>query len=311
MAFRIGIQLPEVERVVRWPEFRDLATCAEEVGFDSIWIGDHLLYRGDDRPERAPWEAWTQLAALAAVTRRVELGPLVACVAFHPPAVIAAMAASVDEISAGRLVLGLGAGWNRTEFDAFGVPFDRRVDRFELAFDAIEQLVHGRRVSVDHPLLRLDDAVLRPPSARPAGRPMPIMIGSNGPRMLRATLARADRWNTWFTDHGNDPDRFADLVTMVDAVAIGCGRRAGDVERSACVLVTTGDSRGERSIPNDVAPIHLPGDAGVAALASFAERGAHEVILVADPIDLGSVERLGGALPAIRHAADRVERRAS
>ena len=101
-----------------------MARAAEEVGFDSIWLGDHLLY---DEPERAPWEAWTLLSALAAVTERVTLGPLVACAGFHPPGLLAKMAATIDEVSGGRFVLGLGAGWNRREFDAFGIPYDRRV----------------------------------------------------------------------------------------------------------------------------------------------------------------------------------------
>src|SRR5205807_7577268 len=111
-----------------------MARSAEDAGFDSLWLGDHLLYRGDGRPERGPWEAWTMLSALAAVTERVTLGPLVACTAFHPPGLIAKMAATVDEVSGGRFVLGLGAGWNREEFAAFGLPYDRRVSRFEEAF---------------------------------------------------------------------------------------------------------------------------------------------------------------------------------
>jgi len=112
---KIGIQLPEVEREVRWPEYLAMAKAAEEVGFESVWLGDHLLYDG---PERAPWEAWTLLSALAAATHTVRLGPLVACAGFHPPAVLAKMASTIDEVSGGRFVLGLGSGWNRREFDA-------------------------------------------------------------------------------------------------------------------------------------------------------------------------------------------------
>src|SRR3954462_14695378 len=144
---RIGIQLPEVEREVRWPEYLAIAAAAEAGGFDSVWVGDHLLYRGDGRPERGPWEAWTLLAGLAAATERVALGPLVACAAFHPPAVLAKMAATVDEVSGGRFVLGLGAGWNRREFDAFGLPFDRRVARFEEAFAIVRGLLAGEEVT--------------------------------------------------------------------------------------------------------------------------------------------------------------------
>ena len=98
----IGVQLPEVERDVRWPEVVAMAHAAEEVGFDSIWLGDHLLYRSDGRPERGPWDSWTMLAALAASTERVRLGPLVACSAFHPPGMLARMATTIDEVSGGR-----------------------------------------------------------------------------------------------------------------------------------------------------------------------------------------------------------------
>src|SRR5438477_12960015 len=143
----VGVQLPEVERDVRWPELLAMARVAEESGFDSIWVGDHMLYRGDGRPERGPWDAWTLLAALAASTERVRLGPLVASTAFHPPGLIARMAATIDELSGGRFVLGLGAGWNEVEFRSFGIPFDRLVSRFEGSFEIIRRLVAGERVS--------------------------------------------------------------------------------------------------------------------------------------------------------------------
>ena len=128
---RVGVQLPEVEREVRWPEYVAMARRAEDLGFDTIWVGDHLLYRFADGSTRGPWEVWTLLAAIAASTTRIRLGPLVASTAFHAPAMLAKLAATVDEISGGRLILGLGAGWNETEFRAFGFPFDHRVDRFE------------------------------------------------------------------------------------------------------------------------------------------------------------------------------------
>ena len=143
----VGVQLPEVEREVRWPELRDIATAAEDCGFDSIWLGDHMLYRDDGRPERGPWDAWTALAGLAASTERVQLGPLVASTAFHPPGLIARMAATIDELSGGRFVLGLGAGWNEVEFRTFGIPFDRLVSRFEESFEIIRHLVAGEHVS--------------------------------------------------------------------------------------------------------------------------------------------------------------------
>src|SRR5690349_5316463 len=131
VACRIGVQLPEVERSVPWPEVAAMAQAAESAGFDSIWLGDHLLYDLPDGTVRGPWEVWTALAALAAVTERVQLGPFVACTSFHAPAMLAKLAATVDGISGGRLVLGLGAGWNQREYTAFGFPYDKRISRFE------------------------------------------------------------------------------------------------------------------------------------------------------------------------------------
>ena len=112
---KVGVQLPEVERPVRWPELRDMAQTAEGIGLDSIWAGDHLLYRRETG-NVGPWEVWTSLAGLAEATKKVELGPLVAATSFHAPAMLAKMAATVDEISGGRLILGLGAGWNEPDY---------------------------------------------------------------------------------------------------------------------------------------------------------------------------------------------------
>src|ERR1700741_1060492 len=133
---RVGVQLPEVEREVRWPELLDMARAVDDLGFDGLWVGEHLLYRWPNRPARGPWEAWTLMAALAAVTSNVTIGPLVACPSLHHPA-----APTIDEIAGGRFVLGLGAGWNETEFRAFGFPFDQRVARFEEAFTIIRTLL--------------------------------------------------------------------------------------------------------------------------------------------------------------------------
>ena len=169
---KVGVQLPEVEREVRWSELLAIARAAEAGGFDSVWLGDHMLYRGDGRAERGPWDAWTTLAALAASTERVRLGPLVAATAFHPPGLIARMAAAVDELSGGRFVLGLGTGWNEVEFRAFGIPFDYRVARFEEAFEIVRRLLAGERVSFEGRYHRVEDAVLLPPPARR----VPLMV---------------------------------------------------------------------------------------------------------------------------------------
>jgi probable F420-dependent oxidoreductase len=275
-----------------------MAETAERAGFDSVWVGDHLLYRGDDRGERGPWEAWTTLAALAAVTDRVELGPLVACAGFHRPAMLAKLAATVDEISGGRLVLGLGAGWNRPEFDAFGVPYDHRVSRFEEAFEIIRRLVAGERVTFDGRFHSVADVVLLPPPVRTP----PIMIGSNGPRMLSIALPQADRWNSWWDGYGNTPDGFAELNGTISDAARAAGRDPADIDRSACVLYAPAPPS-ERPATDDAPPVVGGPDELAAHLAALADAGADEAILVLDPITTESIERAGAALTALDRAS--------
>jgi probable F420-dependent oxidoreductase len=289
---RVGIQLPEVEREVRWPEYLALARAAEEVGFDSIWLGDHLLYRGDGRPERGPWDCWTMLAGLAAATERVHLGPLVACTAFHEPGLLARAAAAVDEISGGRLVFGIGSGWNEAEFRAFGLPFDRRVSRFEEAFEIVRRLLDGEHVTFEGRFHQVDDAVLLPPPVRRT----PLMIGATGPRMLSIGLPHAQAWNTWYDKYGNTPDGFADLNAQIDAAAEQAGRAPGEIERSACVLAVLDRESGERPLEDGVPPV----EGGPAELAKhlreLADAGADEAIIVVSPIREESIRTLGATL---------------
>jgi alkanesulfonate monooxygenase SsuD/methylene tetrahydromethanopterin reductase-like flavin-dependent oxidoreductase (luciferase family) len=285
---RVGVQLPEVEREVRWQEVAAIARAAEESGFESIWVGDHFLYRGGGRAERGPWDAWTQLAALAVLTTRVRLGPLVAATAFHTPGVIARMAASIDEICGGRFVLGLGAGWNETEFRAFGFPFDRTVSRFEESFEIVRGLLAGEHVTFNGEFHSVDDAVLLPPPRRV----VPIMLGSNGARMLGIALPHVNAWNTWFRSYGNTVDGFANLRGDIDAASVKAGRDPAELIHSACVLVKVGDGPGER--PNDIPPVALKDL--VSHLRLLGEAGADEAILVLDPIDERSTREVATAI---------------
>jgi probable F420-dependent oxidoreductase len=294
---RLGIQLPEVERDVRWAEYLAMARAAEEGGFDSLWLGDHLLYPPGDRglPERGPWEAWTLMSALAAATERVELGPLVACAGFHPPGLLAKMAATIDEVSGGRFVLGLGAGWNRREFDAFGIPYDRRVSRFEDAFAIVRGLLAGERVTYEGAFHRADDAVLLPEPARP----VPLMIGSNGPRMLSIALPHVGAWNTWFDSYGNTAEGFAELNARITAAARDAGRNPAEISRSACMFVALDGGREERGDAG-ATPVDGTPEQVAAAVRELGEAGADEVILVADPITEASVRRLAEVVALVQ-----------
>jgi probable F420-dependent oxidoreductase len=292
---RIGVQLPEVEREVRWGEYVAMARAAEEAGFDSIWVGDHLLYRGDGRPERGPWNAWSLLASLAGVTERVTLGPLVACTAFHRPGILAHLAATVDEVSGGRLVLALGAGWNEVEFRAYGIPFDDRIARFAEAFEIVRRLLAGERVTLAGTYETVADAVLLP---KPARRP-PLVVGGTGPRLLGATLPHVDGWNVWFDRYGNTPEGFAGANRKSDAAARAAGRDPRAIARSACVLVVLDRTAGERPVPDGVVPLEGSADRIAAGLNELAEAGAGEAILVVSPITERSIRTLGEALAAL------------
>jgi probable F420-dependent oxidoreductase len=289
---RVGVQLPEVERVVPWSEYAAMARAAEEVGFDSVWLGDHLLYR-DERGVRGPRDVWTLMAGLAVATERVRLGTLVACLAFHPPGILARMAATVDELSSGRVILGVGAGWNQVEFQAFGIPFDHRVERFTEAFEIVRRLLNGETVTFGGRFHEVERAVLLPPPRR-----VPIMVGSLGERMLRTTLPLVDAWNVWYADYGNTADGFALQNDRVSTIANDVGRDPASIERSACVLVVVDASVRERPLDEVPAVEGSPGRVAE-ALHGLAQAGADEAILVVNPITEHSIRILGDALAAL------------
>ncbi|MEX1072709.1 MAG: LLM class flavin-dependent oxidoreductase [Chloroflexota bacterium] len=297
---KVGVQLPEVEYVARWPELREMVRTAEEIGLDSIWVGDHLLYRDDGLPPRGPWEAWSMLAAIAAVTDRVEIGPLVAAASFHNPAVLAKKAATVDEISGGRLVLGLGAGWNEAEYRAYGFPFDHRVSRFEEAFTIVRTLLRDGRCDFHGRYFQLDDCVLLPRGPRhDHGEGPPLMVGSMGERMLSITLPHVQAWNAWFSWFGNTVEGYRSLRDTIDAACRAAGRDPADVARTIALFVAFPDARG-RSMGDlkapDVKPI--PGNPDIlgAALRAFRAEGVAHVQLVLDPITAESIAALAPAL---------------
>lgn len=296
---KIGVQLPEVEWEVGWPDLISMAETAESVGFDAIWLGDHLLY-DLDVGARGPWEVWTSLAVLASVTERVELGPLVASTAFRAPAMLAKLAATVEAVSGGRLVLGLGAGWNEREFAAFDFPFDRRVDRFAEAFTIVRELARTGRCTFEGEFNSLDDCVIHPRGPRPCGPP--LMIGSVGPRMLRLTLPHVDAWNTWWSDFGNSPSGFAERNRVVDDICAEIGRDPGEVRRT-CALLVQLDGGGGRQMggygPDRPRPISGSPDEIADRITAFVDVGAHEVQLVVDPITEASIEHLGSVLAII------------
>jgi probable F420-dependent oxidoreductase len=296
-AFRIGLELPVAERRARddipgWRDIREMALHAESVGFDSIWIEDHLLLRPDGREPQGLWECWSMVAALAAITSRVEIGTYVACTAFRNPALLAKMADTVDEISNGRLILGLGAGWNETDFSAFGFPFDHLASRFEEAATVIRTLLRDGRVDFEGRYVSARDCELRPRGPRQSGPP--ILIGASGPRMLDITARLADAWN----GASNTANRYSALRDSVDVACRAAGRDPASLSRTVAVLV---DFTGGRGIPNSFNPSRLPPLSGTpeliaATLRELALAGVAEVQITTIPMTIASIDAFAPVL---------------
>jgi len=295
---KIGVQLPEVEYPCTWPQLAEMARLAEDIGLDSIWLGDHLMYRYPDprQPPRGPFEAWTSLSALAGITSRVELGPLVASTGFHNPAMIAKMAATIDQISGGRFVLGLGSGWHEPEYRGFGFPYDQRVSRFEESFAIIRSLLETGECTFHGQFHDLDGALLFPRSPRPGGPP--IMLGSKGPRMLAIALPHVRMWNAWYAEYGNHRDGLKPLLLEIDAACEKAGREPQTLIRTICPLVRMAGGEGRPS-PGRSATHVLDGQTPSALadeLNAYAEMGIGHVQLVLDPITPQTIAALAPML---------------
>jgi alkanesulfonate monooxygenase SsuD/methylene tetrahydromethanopterin reductase-like flavin-dependent oxidoreductase (luciferase family) len=309
----------------RWADLRAMAETAEAVGLSSLVVPDHLLFRRSppgnnpmvDMPEgqtRGIWEAWTILTAVAAVTRRIALAPFVACTAFRNPALLAKMADTLDEVSGGRLHLGLGAGWHEPEFQAFGYPFDHRVGRFEEAVRIIVPLLRGERVDVEGRYYQARECQLLPRGPRPGG--LPIFIGAQGPRMLRLAARWADRFDADFQFHAAGVgERYA----AFDAACREVGRDPATVARSAGARLAILGGAGGAGPPGIPAPAvgegfaeyRLAGARFVARRGTPAELAAYLrgfeaagvgqlTCTVVDPPGVPGVERLAEVLAALR-----------
>ena len=263
----------------RWADVRAVAQTAEEFGLDSVWIADHLLAQMQDGTVHGMHDAWTLLSAVAAVTTRVELGPLVLCSSFRDPGVVAKMAATLDEVSGGRLVLGLGAGWHDPEYEAFGFPVSHRVSRFAEALEIIVRLLHRERVSFHGRYYRLSDAALLPAPRRA----IPILVAGRRPRMLRLTARWADAWNTaWYAEPN---DKLRGEMEEFERALEDTERSADGLQRTLGIIVG-GDTR----------------DTVARRLDTWARLGFDHVIAEVEPITPESVERLGSGVRLFRGA---------
>jgi alkanesulfonate monooxygenase SsuD/methylene tetrahydromethanopterin reductase-like flavin-dependent oxidoreductase (luciferase family) len=287
---KIGIILDISEdsldgRTPTFPDLREMALVAEQVGFDSLWLADHLIYRFPNRPESAPWEALTMLSALAAVTTRIALGTLVLSTSFRPPALLAKMADALDEISEGRFILGLGAGWHQPEYEAFGYPFDHLASRFDEAMQIIVPLLREGHVDFQGQYYQVRNCVLRPRGPSPAGPR--ILVAGRRPRMLQLIARDADAWNTaWHTDAGIVKERLDEFTQACATI----GRDLATIEITVGTDVRFQPRKDDGSPDNAISgtPEEIAG-----RLQAFADVGISHLIVGLDAITPASIEQLG------------------
>jgi probable F420-dependent oxidoreductase len=267
-----------------------MACRMEDVGFDSIWVYDHFLLRRPEQPTVGSWECWTTLSALGQATTRVQLGTIVLCVPFRNPAMVAKMASTLDEISGGRLILGLGAGWHEPEFAATGAPFDHLASRFEEALKIICPLLRDGQVDFEGTFYSARESELAPRGPRANGPP--IMLAGARPRMQRLAARYGDSWNTaWDTE-------LESVARRVDGIRAACGAEG----RNPDTLGITA-----------LAAVHFP-DLGPAArpsltgtveefartLQRYADLGVAHMIVEIAPYSTSAVDRFAKAVERFR-----------
>ena len=285
---KIGVILPASEgdgggRIPPWPAIRSFARAAEDRGLDSVWMFDHFYYRDDAGEVDGQHEAWTIVSAVAAVTERVEIGTLVLCASFRNPGLTAKMAVTADAVSDGRLILGLGAGWHDPEYDAFGFPRDRRVDRFEEAMRVVAPLVRGERVTFEGRYERAVEAEIVPAPTRR----IPILIACRRPRMLRLTARYADAFNTaWY---GAPDHRLTEQLGALDAALEAEGRDPASMTKTVGMIAR---DPGRQPESDDDRELVGSVDDLAAALDAHEALGVDHLILILQPMNEASLDWL-------------------
>jgi len=273
---------------------RATAQQAETDGFDSLWLADHLFYRDPGAPTHGIWECWTMLSALAEATQRVEIGPLVLCNSFRHPAILAKMATTLDEVSHGRLILGVGAGWNEPEYQGFGLPFDHRVDRFEEAMQILKPLLHDGHVDFAGRYYQARNCEIVPRGPRAAGPP--LLSGGEGPRMLKLTAQYADLWNTGYM---GQPETMAEPLAKIAAACRAVGRDPATLGVTALIGLWFPDLQAKQPSFFDK-PLTGTVQEIAAAMRGYAELGVQHIMFQCEPYTPEALQRLTEALQLYR-----------
>lgn len=278
------------------PHFTDIVEMgrlAKEVGFEALWFADHFIFGSEEDGYRGVWECWTMMAAVAAAVPGIQIGSLVACTGFRNAGVIAKMAEVIDEVSQGRFILGLGAGWHEPEYEMFGFPFDHRVTRFEEAIEIIAPMLRTGRADVQGRFSSANRAVNLPRGPRPAGPP--ILVGSTSPRMLGILVRYADAWNTvWHKSAGVIPPK----IEQVRRACEDYGRDFATMVLTAGGNIAMDGYRGARPDP-------IEGDdaAKAEAIAGFRDAGIQHYVCGLDPCTPASIARFARVIELLDQTA--------
>jgi probable F420-dependent oxidoreductase len=270
------------------------AQQAEADGFDSIWLADHLMYRYPGEPTRGIWECWTMLAALAEATQRVEVGTLVLCNSFRDPAILAKMATAADEVSDGRLILGIGAGWNEPEYQAFGMPFDHRVGRLDEALQILRPLLrdgHADFTGQYYQALNCDDVPRGPRKEGP-----PLMVGGEGPRLHKLAARYADLWNTGYM---GEPRTMVEPLAKIEAACREIGRDPATIGVTALIGIWFPEFQPQKPKIFDN-PLTGTAKEIAAAIRGYAELGVRHIMFQCQPYTPEALQRLTEALQLYR-----------
>jgi alkanesulfonate monooxygenase SsuD/methylene tetrahydromethanopterin reductase-like flavin-dependent oxidoreductase (luciferase family) len=300
---KVGILLPQVEGrygggTAGWAELLAMTRRAEEIGLDSVWTIDHFVLAYPGGAAQGLWECWSLMAALAASTRRVEIGTLVTPTGFRSPALLAKMADTVDEISGGRLILGLGAGWVESEFRMLGLPFDQRVGRFAEALAIIHGLLKDGAVDFEGRYYSARECELRPRGPR-AGGP-PILIGAASPRMLRLVARYADLWNAIFTlmPPVGRPEGVPAYTALLDAACREAGRDPATLARTVAIFARF-DLPGQVEHPTRATPLTGTPEELAEVMRAYARAGVAHLQVYLDPMTMAGLEALAPVLECL------------
>lgn len=277
-----------------YASIRGIAQQAEADGFDSIWLADHLVYRSPGEPARGVWECWTMLAALAEATQRVEIGTLTLCNSLRNPAVLAKMATAADEVSDGRVIVGIGAGWNEAEYQAFGLPFDHRVGRLEEALQILRPLLRDGHVDFEGQYYQARDCEDVPRGPRPAGPP--LLVGGEGPRMLRLAARYGDQWNIGYM---GDPETMAGPLARFGTACQEVGRDPATVGVTALIGVWFPELQPDKPGMFDTPLTGTPEELAK-AMRGYAELGVQHIMFQCAPYTPEALQQLAEALKLYR-----------